>query len=261
MIAAPRYSPRLRAVFARYAQHYVGRHFTAVRVARDGMPPVPAEPTVLYANHASWWDPLLLLVIARAYYPRTRIYAPIDAAALERYPLLERCGFFGIEVESVHGARQLLAAGRRVLAEGSMLAITAQGRFGDVRERPVVLKRGLARLLAAVPRAVAVPVALEYPFWNERKPEALLSFGHERVTAAARPAHEIHANLEQALERTLDGLAAAAMTRDPQGFETVVAGRAGVGFLEDLPSRLRAWLAGRSFDAAHGAIEREGQAR
>ena len=252
-----RYSPRMLRWFTRYARGYVRRHFTALRVAREGSPPPATGPIILYGNHAAWWDPLMLLLFGAQFFPQREIYAPIDAAALRRYPLLARFGFFGIELGSAAGAREFLTASKAVLAsERGMLALTAQGRFSDVRPRPLELKRGLALLLREVPAARAVPVALEYPFWNERLPECLVRFG-EPVGAGARDVAGIHAALTAGLERTLDELAALAIARDPASFEALVAGRAGAGWLADLPQRLRARLAGRRFDAAHAGVGRD----
>jgi hypothetical protein len=253
-----RYSPRIHALFARYVRGYVRRNFTALRIASAAPPPPIAGPTVFFANHAAWWDPLTIVVVGNVCYPDARMFAPIDAAALRRYPVLARCGFFGIHPDSARGAREFLAAGRGILdREEGMFAVTAQGRFADVRERPVVLKRGLARLLHDVPRARAIPLAAEYPFWNERRPEALIRFGDDCVVARGRTVDAIHADLAAALERTLDALARDAMSRDPRRFETLLEGKTGVGFLEDLPQRLAARLKGRRFDPAHGAIERQ----
>jgi len=256
-----RYSPRLLRWFGRYVRHYLRRHFTAVRVARDGQPPPVTGPTILYANHAAWWDPLVLLVIAARYFPHHEVYAPIDAAALRRYPLLERFGFFGIRPNSAAGAREFLAASKLVLATGrGIVALSAQGHFSDVRPRPVTIKRGLAALLNEVPAARAVPVAIEYPFWNERLPECLLRFGAP-VSAGTRSVAELHEALGAALESTLDELAAQAVARDAAPFDAVLAGRRGAGWLADLPQRVRARLSGRRFDAAHAAVVRGSKGR
>ena len=53
----------------------------------------------------------------------------------------------------------------------------APGRFCDVRERPVPIMPGLTRLPELAPEAVFLPLALEYPFWSEKRPEALACFG------------------------------------------------------------------------------------
>src|SRR4051794_4665315 len=173
-----RRSPRLFGWFRGYARRYVARHFHAVRVSRVGLPPtVPEGLMIVVLNHPSWWDPLIGLVLSDSW-PDRLPFAPIAAEALGRYRFFERLGFFGIEPETARGARVFL---RTALAladrDDSALWLTAQGRFADPRERPLRLKPGVGRLAARVDRGCILPLALEYPFWDESKPEALARFG------------------------------------------------------------------------------------
>lgn len=253
----PRISPRRLAAFGWYARRLVARRFTAVRVMKDAMPSPITRPTVFYANHASWWDPLVMLLVARWAYPNVAFYAPIDAAALTRYPSLAQLGFFGVEPDSPDGARRLLAVGRSILRQPNCaLALTPQGRFTDVRERPVSLKGGLARLLKHAPAARAQAVAIEYPFWDEARPEVLVRFGREAVQGGGRASDATTRDLAAQLERELDCLAACACRRERSDFITLLDGRGGIGFAQDLPSRLRAWLRGSRFEPEHAAIRR-----
>ena len=99
-----------------------------------------------------------------------------------------------------------------------------------MRPRPVTIKRGLARCCNELPHARAVPVAIEYPFWNERLPECLLRFGAP-VSAGTRSVAELHDALGAALESTLDELAAQAVARDAAPFDAVSRGGAAQGGL------------------------------
>jgi 1-acyl-sn-glycerol-3-phosphate acyltransferase len=251
----PRISTRRLAVFAWYARRLVARRFTAVRVMKDAAPSPLTRPSVFYANHAAWWDPLVMLLVARWAYPGVAFYAPIDAAALARYPTLARLGFFGVEPASPAGARRFLAVGRSILAQpNTAIALTPQGRFTDVRERPVELKGGLARLLKHAPSAEAIAVAIEYPFWNEARPEVLVRFGREGVSANGRSPDVLTRALSAQLERELDALAACACRREARDFVTLLEGFQGIGFVQDLPSRLRARRKGSRFEPRHAAI-------
>lgn len=259
--APPRISSRRLALFTWYARRLVARRFTAVRLMKDGLPAPIAAQTVFYANHASWWDPLVMLIVARAVYPGVAFYAPIDAAALERYPFLARLGFFGIDLESPAGARRFLAVGESILSRpNTALALTPQGGFADVRERPIELKGGLARLLTRVPASNATAVAIEYLFWNEARPEALVRFGQRNVSGGGRTRDGVALELSARLERELDALAAGACRRSPADFVTLLDGAQGIGFVQDLPSRLRAWRNGARFDPRHTALNPSGEA-
>lgn len=248
-------SATLLAIAERYLARFLGRQFGGLRVAVDGEAPVIQGPTVFYANHPGWWDPIVLLLLIRKQYRDWRFHGPIDQAALERYPVLERLGLFGLRADSAAGARRFFEIGDQLLETSQAgIAMTAQGRFADVRERPVALKRGLGRLLSRHPQANAWPVAIEYVFWNERLPEILVRFGSSPVAADGLSADVVHRRLESALEAEMDELAAQAKARDPALFRSLVTGRRGIGTLEDLPLRIRSLLRGKPFDPSHFSV-------
>jgi 1-acyl-sn-glycerol-3-phosphate acyltransferase len=241
--------------FAHIFRRALLRDFHAMRISRQGRPPDPATPRlVLYANHPSWWDAVAFLLLAETVFAGRTGYAPIDARMLRSYPFMRRIGAFGVEPVGRAGGAAFRAAARKILeAPEGLLLVTAQGRFADVRERPVALRPGLAHLAAWRPDATFVPLALDYVFWDERKPELLVRFGPPVPAASLPPEVGERTNaLARALEETMDALAAEAMTRDAARFDTLLAGRAGVGGVYDVWRRARAALRGERFSAAHG---------
>ncbi len=270
-----------------YLRWYFSRNFHAVRIARDGLPAaVPGRAVIVCSNHPSWWDPALFALLTRTLFPGRRGYGPMDADALGKYRVLRRVGVFGIE-PGARGAARFLRIGLHLLADpATLLWITAEGAFTDPRQRPVRLRPGIAHL-ARRAEAVILPLAIELPFWNERKPEALVRFGPpldaepfhvaplppergERMgeggassplapalsrasggEGGCRTVAAWTAALEQALASCMDTLAAAAMSRDPARFLTLLRGEAGVGGIYDLWRRAAAWGTGRRFDPSH----------
>jgi 1-acyl-sn-glycerol-3-phosphate acyltransferase len=217
--------------------------------------PVPDGPLVVVLNHPSWWDPLVGLALAELFPDRAH-YTPMDADALRRYRIFERLGVFGIEPGTMRGAKEFLLTSRAILARpATALWITAQGRFADARERPPDVQPGVAHLAHRLERAVILPLALEYPFWEERYPEALARFGQAIVVerGADRTVQEWHTCIEEALASTQDALACESQRRDPAAFDTLVGGKAGVGGVYDCWRWLRARLLGAPFRAEHGA--------
>lgn len=242
--------------FRAYTRRYLRRHFHAVRLL--GAPALPANrPAVIYLNHAAWWDPLVCLFLAEQLFPARPGFAPIDAAQLQRYGIFRNLGFFGIEPGTARGAIRFLRKAENVLGNPvHLLWLTPQGRFADPRERPVMLQEGLGRLAMRARHAVFVPLALEYPFWNDRLPEALVHFG-EPLTAIELPppgsGSETHSRLLAArLEQAQDELARAAQTRQPDAFTTLLGGSAGVGGIYDLWRRCKARWRGETFSPEHG---------
>ena len=177
-------SAPLLSLFLAYIHRSLGTHFHAVRLAIDGLPPsVEFErPLVVYLNHASWWDPLMMMWLARQCYPGRPQYGPIEAEQLKRYGFFKHLGVFGVEKGTVLGAKNFLRISDTILAQrGSMIWMTPQGRFADVRERPLSFASGLAHLAKRQPNAVFVPLALEYAYGQERHPEIFIQIGRAHV--------------------------------------------------------------------------------
>jgi 1-acyl-sn-glycerol-3-phosphate acyltransferase len=238
---------------AAYFRRYLRRHMNAVRVSAWGAPPVLPGPLVVYSNHPAWWDAALIIALADRYYPNLESYAPFDAVMLERYGVFGRMGAFGVDLDSPRGAADFLRASKAILAPGRMMWITAQGRFSDVRERPLGLRPGVARLVELAPDATFVPLALDYAFWDERGAEACAAFGPpvpgRDLLALPRP--DRLTRLEADLTATLDRLSGDVQSRDPGRFGLLLDGRRGVGGIYDGWRRLAARLHGRRFEPGH----------
>lgn len=243
--------------FSLYLRWYFQRNFDAVRISASRLTGVASgRPIIVCCNHPSWWDPAMFILLMHILMPGRAGFGPMEATALRRYGLLRKMGVFAIDPETRGGASHFLRAGLRILGDPrSVLWVTAEGAFTDPRVRPVRLRAGVAHLARRVPDAVILPLALEYPFWNERRPEALVHFGPPVGPAAASSVSEWTAALEAALTRTMDELAAMSMTRDPALFVELLHGRTGVGGVYDLWRHGAALIAGRRFDPRHEVEE------
>ena len=73
-----------------------------------------------------------------------------------------KLGFFGIEQNDRRGAVQFLRNAESILSQSdSVLALTPQSRFCDVRQRPLQFRPGIGHLAARVERAAFLPMAVE----------------------------------------------------------------------------------------------------
>jgi len=243
---SPEVSPLLVSVFGRYTERYLSRHFHAVRLSKAQRPDPAAirgKPLIVYFNHPSWWDPLICLQLAAQCFPERKHYGPIDATSLGKYRFFERLGFFGIEPGTARGARRFLAVSHEILSRpDTALWVAAEGRFTDPRERPVRLRSGIGHLASRVRQAVMLPLALEYPFWEERSPEVLVRFGEEISTGDADlGAADWTPILESRLESALEALTLESLSRDRSRFDLMLGGgSAGVGGVQDAWHRLKA---------------------
>ena len=255
-VSVPRTSRWLVWLFSRYVFRYMRRSFHAVRVARAGKPEsLPDVPIIAYINHPSWWDPLFCIVLAKKLFPERTHYAPMDLGALKRYKFFQRLGFFGVVPKSSRGARSLLTIGEAILKHNhSMLWITPQGCFADTRERPVSFRPGLGYLVHHAGCCALLPIALEYPFWEERFPEALARCGTvvSKDKADKTSFKEWTLRLQQQLESVQNDLAADSLRRNRAAFDVLLSGRAGVGGPYDMWRAIKAKLRGDTFRAEHG---------
>jgi 1-acyl-sn-glycerol-3-phosphate acyltransferase len=255
----PQRSDFLCRWFSRWVRGYVMKHFHAVRLSSGSRPDVSANsPLIVALNHPSWSDPLIGVILAGLFPERTH-FAPMDSTTLARYSLFSKLGFYGIEQGTGRGAMAFLRTTTAVLSQPkSAVWITAQGRFADPRLRPPRLRPGIGHLVERLSHGIVVPLALEYPFWEEPLPEALARFGEpiliekEHIQSAAAWAARIETNLAAAQ----DALMADALSRDPAAFETLVPGQFAVGGIFDRWRRSGEWLQSRRFQAEH-ALKRE----
>jgi 1-acyl-sn-glycerol-3-phosphate acyltransferase len=247
----------LLSFFSHYLHWYMGRHFHALRLANPGRFPTTTGPLIIFANHASWWDPLACMVMSRYFLLTASHYGPMDAAALKHYGFLRKLGLFPVDNGTPRGAVQFLRASKQILSTpNSVLWISPEGRFTDPRVRPAIFRPGLAALVARLGACTLVPLALEYTFWDERLPEVLVSCGHavEVTDGKLHSFAEWNDLLAAALATTQDELAALAKLRDPARFETILSGRFGVSGVYEAWKRFMALLTGRVYEGSHGSI-------
>jgi 1-acyl-sn-glycerol-3-phosphate acyltransferase len=223
--ALPRVWHPLAKWFTYYSRWYIRKHFNSLGISRSSLiPGSTGLPIVLYANHPGWWDPLVGLILKAKFFPDYTLFAPIEAAALRRYKILSKIGFFGVDGQSRRGVLEFFKTARAILHDSNhLLAITPHGRFADVRERPVLFQRGLGVLAARVRRALFIPVAIEYTFWDQRRPEIFCRFGESTEvraeSSAGLNAWHWTAVFERRLEIAQDALAKEVCHRDPDQFE------------------------------------------
>ncbi len=210
-------------------------------------------PLIVVLNHPAWWDPMVGVLLAKRLFPDRPHYAPIDAEALKKYRVLGKLGFFGVEQGTLSGARDFLASCQSIFerSHNAVIWVTAQGGFTDPRRRPVSIKSGVAHLATRVKAGGVLPLAIEYPFWNECYPEVLARFGELLPLSDRRGTEEWEVSIAGALESTMDALSEIALLRDPRRFETLLTGSVGEGGLYDAFRRISTWFRGEQFHPGH----------
>ena len=77
--SAPRISRAMLSLFALYTRRYFASHFSALYLSGQAPHFDRAQgPYVIFLNHASWWDPLVSLLLANRFTWHFSNFAPID---------------------------------------------------------------------------------------------------------------------------------------------------------------------------------------
>ena len=251
--------PEISTPFLRFFRRIVGgyfrRHFHAVRIAQAERFSRIEGPLIVYANHSSWWDPMVCILLAGRLMPQRRHYAPMDDAALRKYGVLKLLGIFPIQMNTPRGAIQFLRIGEAILKSGGVVWVTPQGRFADPREKPIVFKAGMAalaeRVAATLGSCTLLPLAIEYPFWDERLPETLLYFAEPIRILSGESVQSVQSRAVQALEAAVEENRRRALTRDPSSYEVLARGTLGAGGFYALGKRLKAFATRRPYLPEH----------
>ncbi|QDV23915.1 lysophospholipid acyltransferase family protein [Aureliella helgolandensis] len=238
----------------------------------------PQDSVIVYANHAAWWDPLTAIFLSSTVLADYRMFAPIDAEALKKYPIFGSLGFFPVAQSSLEGAADFLRISRAILREpGTSVWVTPEGRFVDARDTEAELMPGLAHLAvkmvkrsrvsamgqagdAKLNRVWILAGAVEYTFWEERQAELLVWFSEPICSDWHVASQEMEDPLDKrewqqrltSSLRTAQGkLAQASTARDSSQFEILLGSQAGTFFVYDWWRKGRAWLRGQPLDLEH----------
>jgi hypothetical protein len=216
-------SPRVRAVFASMVASMTRRRFHAVRLAVGSRAVLEAvdggeRPALVVMNHSAWWDPIVAILVWRAFFPRRAPYGPIDRHELKRFAIFRKVGLFGVDPDdpATLDAMRSYLGGLARTDPRLALVVTPQGRFADVREE-VVPRPGAAAVAAAIAPDRAVALAVEYGFWVDQKPEIFLRAesipcGDDGVLAWQR-------RIRDAMQRNQTELSVLVRGRDAAAFE------------------------------------------
>ena len=199
--ALPRVSAHAVKIFAAYSRRYMRRRFHAIRILKCAqLKRGICRPLVIYLNHASWWDPLVCLYLSRKWFSRPDILCSDRRRSLTRYGIFKHIGMYGVEQHSVRGTMTFLRTTSAILrTDRNVVWLTPQGRFMDVRERPLRLRCGIGALATRTQDVEFLPLAIEYPFWTEPSPRfsSLSVKPPSRAGRLARSAEEWTGSLQE----------------------------------------------------------------
>jgi 1-acyl-sn-glycerol-3-phosphate acyltransferase len=212
--------------FCWYARKMVRQSFTVFAVddhQLEESPIAATAPLIVYANHPGWWDPIVAMLLCRQYFPQRSYFAPIDETALKKYRVFKKLGYFGIDLSSKRGAASFLDSAAKILAmNGGSLWITPEGKFTDSRDPNPPFMPGIAHLASKNPSVTCLPLAIEYPFFEEKLPLMLCRFGSPIRCDSGNRKEDLSKSLEIALRETQQHLANSVVQRSWSEFRVLL---------------------------------------
>ena len=164
-------------------------------------------PTVLFAPHCNWWDGIVLYNISRRICKKE---IRIMVEELNRFPILRHAGAYSVCKNSAQSAIRSLKYSVELLNDfNSQLCIFPQGIIRPPQYRPIEFQTGLTYIaenaVKKYGKVTLVPVALEYRFLRDNRPEVLVKFGERiELTDGNIDRKELTHILEQSMANVCD---------------------------------------------------------
>ena len=114
---------------------------------------------------------------------------------------------------------------------------------------------GLAHLALQNENVVLLPLAIEYVFWEERLPEALMRFGAPIHASALKDLSKeaCSIRLTEGLRQTQRDLSESAIARRSEDFEIQISGKTGTFSFYDWFRTIRGKWSGKKVELQHGS--------
>ena len=169
-------------IFAIYNRNLFKRRFHSLRVS--GMEILHEKdveiPLIIYANHSSWWDGLVIFEICRR--AKLDFFVMMEEKQLKNLFLFRKLGAFSVIRENPREAIQSINYAVELLKNPpTTLLIFPQGEILPNDLRPLKFYNGLSRIIEKSGKVLTVPLAIRYEFLGEFKPEIFVKIGSPEI--------------------------------------------------------------------------------
>ncbi|MCY7345982.1 MAG: lysophospholipid acyltransferase family protein [Pyrinomonadaceae bacterium] len=212
-------------LFLIYNRHLLKRRFHSLNIS--GLDFLRKKnnklPLLLYANHSSWWDGLIIWELLRKF--EFENYVMMEEKQLRKLYLFRKLGAFSVVRENPREAIKSINYAARLLSENARrsVLIFPQGEILPNDIRPIRFYNGLARIIQKVEQCSVVPIALRFEFTGNFKPEIYIKIGEPSVfeTTQIFKTKIITEQLTGRLTETLDELKRDLNSKKFDGYESI----------------------------------------
>lgn len=197
-------------IFTVYNRHLLRRRFHSLNISGiDYLKNTDEElPLIIYANHSSWWDGLVVLEILRKF--DFESYVMMEEKQLRKLFFFRWLGAFSVVRENPREAVESVKYAVNLLRKSPdrLILIFPQGEILPNDVRPLHFYNGLARIVEKVKNCYVVPLVLRFEFLGNFKPEIFVKIGAPKKFAAGVKfdTRNVTANFEEKLTAILESL-------------------------------------------------------
>lgn len=143
--------------------------------------------TIFYAPHSNWGDGLIGYVTIHFLLRKTgKFRMRLMIEEMNRFPLFQYVGCFPINKKSPQSAMQSLSYAANTLKDNDIAFwLFPQGIIRPPHYRPEIFQSGLAYMAKNAAKKFGgvnlIPVAVNYTFLRQDRPEVLLEFGEPKI--------------------------------------------------------------------------------
>jgi 1-acyl-sn-glycerol-3-phosphate acyltransferase len=193
--------------FEIYNKNLLRRRFNSLRVNNLELLS-DNKPSIIYANHSSWWDGLVAFQISRSI--KADSFIMMEEKQLRNLFFFRKLGAFSVVRENPREAVKSLKYAINLLEENKnrTLWIFPQGKILPNDIRPIKFYNGLARIIEKTKSCVVSSLAIRYEFLGAYKPDVFIKIGQTEIFGARDVSNskELTAKLEKNLTELLDEL-------------------------------------------------------
>ena len=184
-------------------------------------------PLILVANHSSWWDAVMPILISldRLFHDA---YGVMEERQLRRYRFFRKLGMFSIDRDNGRSAYRSLEYAADLLRDTNrVLWFFPQGMILPNDQRPIQSFSGTAHLVQMIGRCEVASIAFRYELLHHEHPTAFakisppISFnGNEKLSKA-----DLNEQLTQMLTEAVNQLRDNVVAEELDGYEMILEGR------------------------------------
>lgn len=166
-------------IFGIYNRNLLKRRFNSLKVSglESFLNKRSDFPLLIYSNHSSWWDGLVIFEILKKF--SFENYVMMEDKQLKKLKLFRKLGAFSVTRENPREGLKSINYAVRKLSQNSnaMVLIFPQGKIEPNDLRPIKFYNGISRIVEKTINCNMLPISIRYEFSNNYKPEIYVKIG------------------------------------------------------------------------------------